>query len=78
MKYYDYRKAEKLMEKKGVEVATLGMLEDWEWTAKEITLTQLKKFKNEETEIAGISGSIWATPSIELEDENYPCWICKK
>ncbi len=73
-KYYDYRKAAKLLIKNNVKKAALGMKEDWDWTADEITIAKLKKFRNKRTKICGINGSIWATPSIEIDGAMLPCW----
>lgn len=88
MKYYDYARAKKLIEENqfNLESASLGMYEDWWWTAK--TIYEDGKYKKlefkvpdcfnnrEERErnkqqevpfIAGIQGSCWATPALELE-----------
>ncbi len=70
MKYYDYKKAKSIIEEnksKGLVEASLGMKEDWYWTAEVIWdndkyITELK----EDIKIAGINGSNWATPVLEL------------
>lgn len=69
MKNYDYAKAKQLIEKhsKELEEASLGMHEDWGWTAE--TIWEDGEYKidlDKSPEIAGISGSRWATPTIEL------------
>jgi hypothetical protein len=71
MKVYNYEKAKELIEKykdKNLKSASLGMKEDWGWTAETIWcdgkfLTKL----NKKTKIAGINKSYWATPVIELD-----------
>lgn len=71
MKVYNYEKAKELIEKykdKDLKSASLGMKEDWGWTAETIWyngkfLTKL----NKKTKIAGINKSYWATPVIELD-----------
>ena len=74
MRYYDYDKAKEIIKKyksKGLISASLGMMEDWNWTAE--TIWQSGKYTrrfNKNTEIAGINKSYWATPVIELETEN--------
>lgn len=102
MKNYDFSKAKQLIEenKENLESASLGMHEDWFWTAE--TIWENGEYKKElfkgdlEQEyqkyveacnsckegldnlmnvmdqfehifIAGISGSSWATPTIQLE-----------
>jgi hypothetical protein len=70
MKYYDYDKAKSIIEEnknKGLVEAILGMKEDWNWTSE--TIWDNGKYVmvlEEDTEIAGISGSTWATPVLEL------------
>lgn len=70
MKVYDFDLAKRMIQMKSdvLESAALGMAEDWFWTA--ITVYEGGKFTEEliqgETEIAGISSSFWATPSILL------------
>ena len=67
MKYYDYEKALKLLEKYNLKEITLGMANDLFWTATTMKENELKKAINKETEIAGISGSRWATPIAIVE-----------
>jgi hypothetical protein len=68
MKKYDFKKAKNLIENaSNLESATLGMHEDWFWTADTVFengefVTQL----NDDTEIGGINGSSWATPTLQL------------
>jgi hypothetical protein len=74
MKYYDYKKAKFIIKenkKNGLVEASLGMKEDWYWTGETIWsnnkyITKLK----EDRKIAGINGSNWATPVLELFFEN--------
>jgi hypothetical protein len=70
MKKYDFAKARDLIEseKEILASASLGMHEDWFWTAE--TIWKNGKYAvNLATvaKIAGISGSSWATPVIKLE-----------
>lgn len=75
MKYYDYNKAKKLIKiaKKDKDLvrASLGMAEDWGWTGEDVWfdgkyVTRL----NDKTQIAGINRSYWATPTLELENDD--------
>ena len=68
---YDFKRAKKLIEnnKHNLKSAVLGMDEDWFWTATEIWNEKegyLVDLNTVET-IAGISGSYWATPTLEFE-----------
>jgi hypothetical protein len=70
MKKYDYAKAQKLILKnqKKLATASLGMQEDWSWTAE--TVFDDGKFTavlSGEPTIGGIKGSAWATPTLELK-----------
>ncbi len=70
MKCYDFEKAKELIAKHGEEVkeASLGMHEDWTWTAE--TIFEDGEFTQELKDgdkIAGINGSGWATPVLEIE-----------
>lgn len=70
MKKYNFTKAHKLIEaeKEILMEAILGMHEDWFWTAE--TVWRNGKYAVDlatVAEIAGISGSPWATPVIKLE-----------
>ncbi|MEN2765733.1 hypothetical protein [Ornithinibacillus xuwenensis] len=82
MKNYDFNKAQQIIEenKENLKKASLGMQEDWFWTADTV-------FENGEYVldlntveiIAGISGSRWATPSIRLTylddtEEMFTCY----
>lgn len=70
MKMYDYGEAKKLVQKYSdiLEVACLGMAEDWFWTAEEIYEDgRLVYDLSEKPEIGGIRGSSWATPSLYLK-----------
>lgn len=73
MKIYDYEKAKEIINhrKDEIERASLGMYEDWFWTAE--TVFEDGKFTKkltEETVIGGINGSCWATPALRLELKN--------
>lgn len=73
MKKYDFEKAKEIIEKEKdvlAEVA-LGMHEDWFWTGKTIWENGEYKIElKEDSEIAGIVGSCWATPVIRLRYKN--------
>lgn len=113
MKHYDFEKAVKLVDlhRDLITSASLGMHEDWFWTAE--TIFENGEFKrvfptNEASKqkfdeflakrkagmsilgdeikqyddimIAGINGSDWATPTLQLiftdgEDKMFPCYI---
>jgi len=69
VKKYDFEKAEAIIEKeKGlIESASLGMQEDWFWTAE--TIFEEGSFTKEltnTTTIGGIDGSCWATPVLRI------------
>ena len=66
---YDFKKAKDLIEaeRENIEKAILGMREDWFWTAKTVFdggeyMVDLDTVE----EIAGIDGSSWATPTLEI------------
>ena len=70
MKKYDFAKARDFIEaeKEILAEAILGMHEDWLWTSE--TIWENGKYAANlatVTEIAGISGSSWATPVIKLK-----------
>lgn len=83
MRMYDYGKAKKLVQKYSdtLEVACLGMAEDWFWTAEEIYEDgRLVHDLSEKPKICGIRGSSWATPSLYLKfkdgrEEMMDCYI---
>ena len=69
MKNYNFNKAKQLIAEnlENLESASLGMHEDWFWTAE--TVWENGEYKNElndETTISGIGGSSWATPTLQL------------
>jgi len=74
MKNYDFKQAKnliKLAKKDGLVEATLGMAEDWNWTANTVwEKGKYVKKLNKETLIGGIKSSNWATPVLELEFKN--------
>ena len=88
MKTYDFLKAKQLISENAENLvsASLGMHEDWAWTAE--TIWENGEYKSdfptdevslEKHEIAGINGSTWATPTIELifkdgEERMHACY----
>lgn len=70
MASYDFKGAKALIEKHRdkIQSATMGMREDWFWTAEEVYSDG--KFKVDLSDgnltIGGISGSSWATPVIDI------------
>ena len=88
MKTYDFLKAKQLISENAENLvsASLGMHEDWAWTAE--TIWENGNYKSdfptdeeslEKHEIAGINGSTWATPTIELifkdgEEKMHACY----
>jgi hypothetical protein len=70
MKHYDYDKAKSIIKEnksKGLVEASLGMKEDWYWTSETIWNNgKYARVLKESSDIAGIGGSIWATPVLEL------------
>lgn len=83
MKMYDYENAKKLVQKYSdtLEVACLGMAEDWFWTAEEVYGNGRFIYDlSENPKIGGICGSSWATPSLYLKfkdgrEEMMDCYI---
>lgn len=81
MKNYDFKKAKKLIKENesNLESASLGMHEDWAWTADTVWENGEYKAKlGPKTTIGGISGSYWATPTLQLifkdgTDKMIPC-----
>ena len=88
MKTYDFSKAKQLISENAENLvsASLGMHEDWAWTSE--TIWENGNYKSdfptdeqliEKHEIAGINGSTWATPTIELifndgEERMHACY----
>jgi hypothetical protein len=82
MKKYDYAEAKKLIELNRADIAeaSLGMAEDWSWTA--ATVFEGDAFTldlDKEPAIAGITGSSWGTPTLSLtfkdgHRDNIPCF----
>lgn len=69
MKNYNFNKAKQLIAEnsENLESASLGMHEDWFWTAE--TVWENGNYRtelNDETTIGGIGGSSWATPTLQL------------
>lgn len=70
MKYYDFKNISKYIKMRSdlIESVMLGMHEDWCWTA-EIVYEEghfTKELDKEGICIAGIEGSTWATPYMEV------------
>lgn len=83
MRKYDYSKAIEIIGSnllKGLTEASMGMAEDWWWTA--VTVWEDGGFVQDlakRPELAGIDGSSWATPAIRLRFEDgteklHPCY----
>ena len=80
-KVYDFNFIERYIEifsKHGLKSVTLGMFEDWSWTA-DVFWTKEHGWMREMEPcdepnhcIMGINGSIWATPVMEVEFEGCP------
>lgn len=69
---YDFKKAKELIksEKKAVS-ASIGMLEDWYWTAENVWKEgEFTQNLDEITTIGGINGSHWATPTLRFYYED--------
>lgn len=86
MKSYDFEKAKRIVEerKDRISKASLGMYEDWFWTAETIFEEgEWKKDLDQTKTIGGIDGSRWATPGLRIyykdgEEETFiPCYIGK-
>jgi len=76
MKMYDYNKAIKRIKEVKPREASLGMLEDWCYTAE--VIYEKGKFVfdlSKKPMIAGIRGSIWATPTLEMDGVKEECWV---
>lgn len=70
MKKYDYNKIKKFIEKnkQNIKSVNLGMYEDWSWTSD--CIYENGEFiigLSENTKIAGINASTFATPAMEVE-----------
>ena len=73
MKNYNFEKAKELIleNKENLKEVSLGMHEDLFWTAE--TIWEDGEFTielNDKTEISGIQGSSWATPTLQLIFKN--------
>lgn len=74
MKDYDFKKAMEYINEHKEELleVSLGMKEDWSWTAE--TIFSENEFKvdltDEKLDIAGITGSGWATPAMLVETKD--------
>lgn len=82
-KYYDFKKEKGIIEEKiakGIKIkeVSIGMQEDWFWTA--TTIYENGKFTQKYKEWTDIMSSNWATPVLELVYKNgkntsIPCWL---
>jgi len=85
VKRYDFEKAKSIVESRKDEIieASLGMYEDWFWTAETVYENgKWKRTLKKGDKIAGIDGSYWATPALMIqlkngETECYPCYTGK-
>ena len=84
MKNYDFAKAKKFIEDNidSINTASLGMDEDWFWTAETIFADGVFKvdLENPDLFIGGLKGSYWATPTLEIEYKDgsikkYNCYV---
>jgi len=84
MKSYDFKKAKAFIDerKESITNASMGMHEDWFWTAERIFENgQYKKdLEDDECHIGGITNSYWATPTLEVlyndgTDAMIPCFV---
>lgn len=69
MANYNYDLAMKTIQKYSdlLESATMGMQEDWFWTAECVYENGSFKYElDKQPELAGIKGSRWATPTLQL------------
>jgi len=82
-KTYDFEKAKKIIaeQRDKIKSASLGMGEDWGWTAIEIYVDgKFTKELKKGTVIAGITGSCWATPVLQINykdesEKDFDCYI---
>lgn len=73
-KEYDWERLQNLLDSVGDSMEiTVGMDEDWFFTAEPLTQENIDNKK-----IGGISGSTWATPSVEMNGLREPCYTIKK
>lgn len=81
-KKYDWNKAKEIIEanKENLAKASMGMAEDWFWTAENVWESgEYKIDLLEGLEFGGIMSSTWATPSLLLEFQDgeevmYDCY----
>jgi len=70
MANYDFKAAKKYIQMHSdlIESATIGMEEDWFWTAQTVFEGGIftENLDDEKLKIGGISGSDWATPMLEV------------
>lgn len=75
MKQYDFELAQRIIEKFTsitiVDEVSMGMQEDWFWTAETVWKDgEYQQNLSEITKLAGIDGSDWATPVIQIDTED--------
>lgn len=73
---YDYARAIKRITETNPKNAALGISQDWEWTA--TTVYEDGKWVVDLTTkpaIAGIKGSIWGTPTLDMDGEQEDCYV---
>jgi hypothetical protein len=76
MKEYDYEKAKRRILEVKPNEAGLFMAGDKGWTYE--TVWEDEKFVinlDEKPEIAGITGSVWATPMLDMDGEEEECFV---
>ena len=75
MRVYNFKKAKEVIENykdMGLKFASLGMKEDWSWTAEIVWANgKFTQILNEQTKIGGITKSHWATPVLELDFDDH-------
>lgn len=86
MRYYSCEKIKSFIEehKDEIDEVSLGMIEDWSWTAETVydngEFGDKYDFGGKTLTIAGIKGSYWATPTMEVyykdgRRDYIDCWL---
>ena len=84
MAKYDYASAKRYIQMHAdqIEVALLGMEEDWFWTAEEVFMDGrfIIDLETPNLEIVGIDSSFWATPTLQVNFKDgrvvtKPCFV---
>ncbi|HYE12213.1 MAG TPA: hypothetical protein VEF53_18745 [Patescibacteria group bacterium] len=81
MRKYNFEKAKQIieLEKETIESVSMGMHEDWFWTAETVYENgEYTKLLEPNTNIGGIQGSVWATPCMRISyiDGTEKCISC--